>query len=834
MGSINFDSIVEDYFEFYNIYLKYLPEELRVDFDSNIKSLFEDRFGCEFKEDIVKGYLNYHNSDLCAFFIYLKESLLEFKHSFVDFDNYDQVMYKFFDFDRFYTIRDHGFKFKKKYNDEIMPSKAVRHNVNRIVSQFCNEVINKKDNVDSRFKDCKKLLLSFLYLSVLTQFNKNYKVTVNGEEKIFTNDVANRITSDGKTLGKKKLNSITDIFAHGSGNFTYDSLNNKLSFLNFNSVSIDIDCDQFISVMDNLFNNVLKGYYISDLFNPSDSELRMYDSFISNKGVMKPLLSIIDNIKNDTYENIKDSDIVLLMAYLTICHNQESLLNNQIMSQYSLIDCSDFYLEYGKPIDFNDIGILNTHDFVFANSKSERDMLADYGDALNTGHEDLTICDTSKMAFDNTNGLFIPTSEVVKHLRNSLRHGRIKIDGDMLYFYDQTNDNDPSTKYFFLEISVDKFKKFLDNNILQEVMRIEFLHSYNNDEAFIDYKNSVDNKKGFFYYCESAYSKNSFANFINICMTHFPNTGIDNFVDNLIENKLISRYLADNPDRFPEFLEYKFNDGRLLIDILSDKFNYDFKFEDDFDYNGSIADKIKLEMYELMKLEKDIENPELSKFFIHFHKHIQTQYLVDADREFADGNLLTEVTDLKNKYIDLINNPVESEAYHKLLLSVGLSKHMELSEVDRINACFGNYMFIRNNFPKKELVEVTYNNLTANDLVSSVDIEVAEDISNKLRRKMFMYRSINKFFNISFIANLGLVGFFINSSFNGFMLPSLYDVGLASSVLISSILAMSKFTKKDELGLDYMEYKRNDILNKIESLKESDEVFQNNVGGIKR
>ena len=51
------------------------------------------------------------------------------------------------------------------------------------------------------------------------------------------------------------------------------------------------------------------------------------------------------------------------------------------------------------------------------------------------------------------------------------------------------------------EVAVDKFKKFLDNNILQEVMRIEFLHSYNNDEAFIDYKNSVDNKKGFFYYC---------------------------------------------------------------------------------------------------------------------------------------------------------------------------------------------------------------------------------------------------------------------------------------------------------------------------------------------
>lgn len=874
-SSIDFDRILIDYFDIYNIYLANFPEDKRDEISFRIKESFKSNFYLDFDFKKISIALKKGDKKLRSFFIHMNEFLIQYNNGLVNFEE-THIKKMFFNFSKVYTLNNYN---NYSDNEDLMhiniPNRAVRYSINDIISSFCHDVINGEKNLDVYLKNI-DIILSFLYLSVFTQFDKKYQIVVDENVKSFQNYFSTHFTSmkrDGTLVApnsrKKRFDNISDIFAHISGNIEFSIFDDTIYFRNMNSMNLEINLQEFLEHMNELFTTELKENCKLSSSDSLDTVNRRYENVIKNIGVIGPMLKLIEKLENQKkkniysekiklgnnasdsnfmneynnvmslkgMDNITKEEIVLVMSYLVLCYNQEGLLNPSIMSQYSLVDSSNFYLEYGRTLidsDYNEIQIFKSHDMIYVDDNSEILMLP-WKDYLTTGNENVTLCDISKMAYDNTNGVFFPTSEVIKHIRNALRHGRVSIEGNSIKFFDQSEYNDPSTRYFFLEISLKNFMSFLDNNILTEVMHTRFLDLYDNSTTVKDYNSKLDYKKHFFYKSESAYAKNSFSNFIDVCRTHFPNLGIDNFVDDLCENNLISRYLVDNPEKFPEFLEYRFSDGRRLLDLICLKYCVKNTFLDDNLYAENPCDAIKKEIYQLMEFEELIPDVKNSIFFKYFASYLISKDCINPYIGIDDIFLYRKVMYLKNDYSSLLSCVADTKELHQLLLGLGLYKHPEIDELHSILYTYINYIYIKERFGFNNSKVFDYNNY----VISSPESVVAQNAKHKILKqyklKRFINSSISKLMNFVTLSSYGVIALLSIANYSGFIdatniCNGLYAVAFPSLIywLVDNVFMLSSYN--DKVVCDF---RLRTVEQEISEYEDTDNIYQNRTkGGI--
>lgn len=523
-----------------------------------------------------------------------------------------------------------------------------------------------------------------MYLNLANDILSNQIIDENillNENMTFVKDL--KETLDLNTLEGKKLflNQIRNAFAHKSGKINF--------YIEDNIKKVRIDNKGWFSIEANLseLNNLLSKIIIVD-----------YQNDIQNK-----MVNMINNVKNDNYQNISDDTVIIMLMNLLMCYNKESLFDKFMLTQSSFIDASNFLIDSTNNWNcteqklrqrfFDKFKILFHSDDDKKSYNREWKGIVDIDNSTNAAN--LTyIYDITKMPFDNYTNRHIPIPIFMNHLRNANSHGRIKIEENYFTFYDQENSSN-SQPYFYMKISKEKLLAFMFDDYFVESITT----------AIDDHQNKYSSN---LYLLEQAESVNNFSNYIDIYRNRMSNLSETEVINYMYENNKFSSYLMEYPEQIDSFLEYKLKNGEKLTTLISQIDNTSESVFNNININNKKNNKLKLsfskkglELYleflnntiEGIKNKNNInlkdKNYEFFKIYYLFMRNLKNinpniQYNniseldIDIKEQIEEG--------IKELQYEFVENDVfldDSESSKRIFTEVGMQES-NINEIDRI------------------------------------------------------------------------------------------------------------------------------------------------------
>lgn len=408
-------------------------------------------------------------------------------------------------------------------------------------------------------KDINLNKLSSIKYSKLLNYNKDAIILyLNLVEDVLTNQTIDETILDNKNMsfitdlngnlnlntleGKKLvLNQIRNAYAHKSG---------KIYFFEDNGVKkVKIDNKSWFSIeakLDDL-NKLFKDITIVD----------------SNNEIQTDIEKTIECVQTENYKDIPEDAAIILKLNLLMCYNKESIFDRFMQTQTSFIDASKFEINSTANWNYTEASLrrsfFDKFD-IFFHSDSDKDSYINEWKPIVDIYSNVVLSgikytyNTKNMPFDTYTQKHIPIPLFLTALRNANCHGRIRIQGDKIVFYDQNNGS-TSQPYFYMSID----KKDL----------LEFLSSDYFDESIFTTIDKHQNEHNLsLYLLERAESANNFANYMDIYKSRLQSLSEIDVIKFMYDNNKFSSYLMEYPKQVDEFLNYKLSDGTLLINLI--------------------------------------------------------------------------------------------------------------------------------------------------------------------------------------------------------------------------------------------------------------------------
>lgn len=443
-----------------------------------------------------------------------------------------------------------------------------------IFSNKNNKLLNVFDNIDS--DDCKSkinilIVLLLKYVDLINYKpkmvnNKEYKKTLiqnkeavmlylrlsldvlcdhNINEKILDNENLDYICDlkgnlDLKSLKGKKLllQQIRNSFAHKSGKiifFIEDGIK-KVRFDNKSWFSIKVN----VSDINKLFEKI-------EVLN-------------ENNKAQKLISSAISFVDKNEFSKIKGDSSIIILLNLLMCYNKESIFDVFMQTQTSFIDASKFeinstenlsqFIDKAKKIFFERYNItFHSEKDRLSYNNEWKTLLGDYSSSIFSQLNNTY--NIENMPYDTYTCKHIPVPIFLKYLRDANSHGRIKITDDYFIFYNQEKGSN-SKPYFFIKIQKQDLVEFLNKDYFVESL----ITSINEHRSEFSRE---------FYLLEKSESANSIANYIDIYRNRMKGMSEIEVIEYMYKNNKFSSYLMEFPDQVKDFINYRLNDGTLLL-----------------------------------------------------------------------------------------------------------------------------------------------------------------------------------------------------------------------------------------------------------------------------
>ena len=422
--------------------------------------------------------------------------------------------------------------------------KNYKDYINPIIKKFCN-CLNIKDFssiTPSELEDIKLFILFTIAIIAdketvsninnipeYKDTNKNNKrktATMDDDKKVVdyfvlrdnprgfnmqTDDHPN--TNEGDH-NKKIFTHMRNIFAHGSGSINYDEDGGLLTLISKHRPTSEPDLtivaskDRLISILEkslanheNSSNQLVHMLFAAykaikdDVTQFKKAQESPNKAATPSKAVEKIEFKNLLSLSQD-FANLK----VLISLSLMLSYNKESVLDKYLEKQQCFFDCSKFQVKITNQVTEEEIlkdKFFNKHYFLYLNNQEAQTLSSSFSrldndSQLSNGNQNSSesfFCISNKMA-KTDNNLYYPTPVLITHLRNSVSHGRLNINGDTIEFWDQLDDDDE--KYINISIKLEDLKEFLNNDIFNESL-------YTKTPNF-------EQRKGQLYLFERAYS----------------------------------------------------------------------------------------------------------------------------------------------------------------------------------------------------------------------------------------------------------------------------------------------------------------------------------------
>lgn len=599
-----------------------------------------------------------------------------------------------------------------------------KQNYNDFISEFCSYIVNnvEREKPDNIFVENKDMLLAFINMTILTQLNKEFSASeLELVKKFFGESTTPEVLEVNKlrelnngekdkqvTRAEVLLSEITNAFSHTgelywNGNLSKIRMINYGKFLSKDSEGIRLSVDFDIQY----FNNAVEQI-----------------SSLRSNGIIPLMRGIGEKIKNNKFEDITKVEGISMMLYLLFNFNKESTFDKYISNQYSLVDASKFRVTYGKnsldSSDYKKMGALKDCLFIFANPRSKSSFVAEWflednseigglKDIVrikeNSNNESLTnsesdiqfsnvlLYDIDKQPFATDISKHIPSPELIRHLRNAVRHGNIEYDKGIFKFCDQDKNGN---KYFQMEIAVDDLTKFLDSDIFQEVIDLSPIENSKLKKDASD-----------LYYSEEALSKNSFSKYMEILMYSFPDKTLSELVGYMYENGMFSRYIANNPERYEEVLLWTDGHGKRLMEYLQRFASDNFKEKGLF---FKYEDYLKLVEQTKRGLTKEFEFGEPDLYYKAYYNSLKN---AEKKKNFIKFNYTSseklEMSETFSKTCEVFGKKYDSYELNKMVTLAMLEDYRNgLSEFDKIFYAIYSSIDLQNKYGKKGEKKYSY------------------------------------------------------------------------------------------------------------------------------
>lgn len=486
------------------------------------------------------------------------------------------------------------------YNDHINP----------IIKKFC-QCLNKKDFssiTSSELEDIKLFILFTIAIftdeetvsdineipeyrdSYINSASKTLKIDDN--KKVFDYFVLrdnprgfNMQTKDHPTTNEGDHNrtifiKMRELFAHGSGSINYDDDEGLLTFIYKSRPTSPIELtivaskDRLISILEkslanheNSSNQLVHMLFAAykaikvDITQFKETQESLDKDATQSKEVEK-------NLSKDGAEKGIDFAIleVLISLSLMLSYNKESVLDKYLEKQQCYFDCSKFQVKITNPVKDLDTlkrSFFQKYRFLYLNNQEAQILTNSFsrlvnGSQISNGNQDsneLYFCMSNKMA-KTDNNLYYPTPALITHLRNSVSHGHLNINGDTVKFWDQVNNRNP---YINISIKLEDLKAFLNNDIFNESL-------YTKTPNF-------EQRKGQLYLFERAYAEKDFSNLVQIYQYRYSLPTKESAISYMLESDTLSSYILEYPDKIGDVLNYQLENNETVRSYLERKYN---------------------------------------------------------------------------------------------------------------------------------------------------------------------------------------------------------------------------------------------------------------------
>ena len=449
--------------------------------------------------------------------------------------SFDGIRKKLFnnelDFDMFKN--DDSDNCKDKYNNLIyLLIKIIEAPKNNIIDRFD---LHKYTNL---IEGNKEAILLYLHLvqDVLTNQSIN-EPKLDSTDLSFVTDLNGNLDInilEGKTI---VLNQIRNAYEHKSG---------KIYFYEDNKIKkVKIDNKAWFSIeakLDDL-NNLFEDITIVD----------------DTNDIQRDIQKTIDCIKKGKYFNIPFDVSTILKLNLLMCYNKESIFDRFMQTQTSYIDASNFNVNTTATEEKLRRNFFDKYDVFFHSDIDKQSYENEWKSTVDITNNTVAIgtkysYNIKNMPFDNYTQKHIPIPIFLMALRDANSHGRIYKRDDKYVFYDQENQTG-SLPYFYMEIDIEKLKKFLSQDYFEE----SILTNINEHQS--NYTNS-------FYLMEQAESANDFSNYMDIYKTRMSGLTEADVIKYMYDNNKFSSYLMEFPGQVEIFKKYRLDNGLFLYDYL--------------------------------------------------------------------------------------------------------------------------------------------------------------------------------------------------------------------------------------------------------------------------